>query len=459
MPGIAYDDDAGPGPRPKYDEPSEPCPVSTFDGYLKQIDRTEVDTGEASFLRASFPGFSIGVEPPGAVTAALHAAYENRVPRRYDGDQTLPLGRYATVCQDASGNDHGTLIREMMFYMDPKAIHGHIEVFDSTLPEHVHAFGGPRDLPTLAMRYLPFGFNKKFAVRYAAELSIKKVCLDGILDLRRPDAATWLVRTISSLTFSFEGKRARVFSNRPDLKEFGQLLYGLLDQAKGGGNLHKITGLYLRQLGVAGLIYPSSRTDASVEFIHGTPTKHSGWTLVDFRNSPPAKICAFYEERPSWPTTLVLEGGDDNTPSAVAHGREVSILTEGYSIGTGKLSVLGLQRRMSAYHMSASALAAIRFRLPQLTDQDEDNLRRFLVSLSAESASAFSYMILYSVLGFPQAQDSLRRAINDNPAQPINGLLEACLNAPEPSKDQEKAFGDFLAKVFEGGKVVPEPAT
>jgi hypothetical protein len=93
---------------------------------------------ERKFLNAAFGGFLTGAKPPGDVHALLAAFTpnvfrEHRLPRRYDGDRTLPHGRYYTVCKNAEGDDSGTLYRELKFYKDALKAEGHSMVYDPAI--------------------------------------------------------------------------------------------------------------------------------------------------------------------------------------------------------------------------------------------------------------------------------------------------------------------------------------
>jgi hypothetical protein len=476
VPGLFLKDGEDRSEIARFDDPSDPCPVTTLTAFLKQINRGELNSVDCGFLNSAFSGFVTGITPPGHISALIAAIskdvstefkYENRIPRRYDGDQTLPPGRYSTICSDATGNDFGTLTREMRFYFNPKAAEGYVEVFDSTVPEDSLRL---RDLgvaisqeePRVTIRYFPFATSsgKVFSTYYSIPLVVRQICVDRVLDLRRPDAANWLVRSVSSLTLSANAARYRAFAERPDLTEFSQIIWGLMDQAKGGGNLHKIIGLYLRQLGVAGLVFPSARGDATVEFTEGVPRKDSGWSFVDFQNAPATDIVVFFELRPNWPTALVNEGGDDNIPTSPAYAGQVNFSVEGYSKGEGHMSVTGLERRMRAYYLFGSASAAIRYRL-RATDSDIQYLTNYVVSLDPESAVSLSSMILFSILGHPAAQNDLSNAVkNQLQGHPLSSLLTACCKPPPPSEEQAQALARFLGNAFSGGpKSIPEPAT
>jgi hypothetical protein len=369
---------------PHFAPPDEPCPVSELHAVLKQVNRNELNRLQNSFLAAAFSNFFQGVTPAGKMSemvddvarrAGRHAEHENRVPRRYDGDQTLPSGRYSIVCLDSSGNDGGSLAREMAFYMSPPTAEGHIEVYDGTVPEHngmIERLGMASHAPRIALHYLPFeqGSGRLNGFTSGIELEVREVRIGNVLDLRRSAAAKWLCRTISRLcVLMSSGSRERCFQLRPDLDDPVEMWPSLMDQARGGGNFHKIVGLYLRALGVSGLVFPCARSDARVTVVSGEPTDHYGWAFVDYRGAPDTRIVAFFELRPDWPSGLMIEGGDDNQPHPPAFADEVTFTHDGFASGDGYIGVQGIEQRLEATRLAQSAEAAALDRVPGM-DQE-----------------------------------------------------------------------------------------
>ena len=447
MPGFFARGEAASG-VPRFAEPDEPCPVSELHAVLKQVSRAELSRLQNSFLAAAFSGFFEGVMPPGRVSEVvaeeLGGEYEDRIPRRFDGDRTLPPGRYSTVCVDSTGSDGGTLAREMTFYMDARVAEGHVEVYDGTVPAHdemIVALGLTARSPRLVLRYMPFAQpgdrEAPHGVLTTVELELREVRVPGVLDLRRTSAAAWLCRTISrSSVVTPDGTRFRCFPMRPDLDDPADMWPSLMDQARGGGNFHKIVGLYLRALGVSGVVFPSARGDARVTVVDGEPIDQHGWSFVDFRDAPPTWIVAFVETRPGWPTGLTIEGGDDNVPHPGAFAEEVAFTDAGWSGGTGSMTVDGVEQRLRATSLVHSAEAAILHRLGGVDEQQVRELVAFLASLSARDAAAVAEMVLFSLLGFRPAQADLAEAVESQLAgHPVSALLLACCSPPRSSVD------------------------
>jgi len=482
MPGLT-----GPDLTASFAGPDEPCPTSTLNAYLKQLNRAQLNDAEVGVLNVAFNGFLANHTKPESLSATWleQAGFpvdgwdRDRVPRRYDGDLTLPPGRYSTICADLNGDDGGTLAREMTFYSSPTALGGQVRVYDTCRPEDaksVAAMGlGPEGPPRLVLQYFDF-FQRPGEphgmVQTGIEISTSEVHIENVLDLRRPAAANWLTRTISALTFSDPGgEHIRCFPYRADLTDFPEVLPSLMDQATGGGNFCKLVGLYLRELGVAGLVFPSARSDVSVTFQDGLVTDSYGWSFVDFRDAPKPRIRVFWEERPDWPQSLVVEAGDGYVPFPALFANEVSFLTEGYDLGTGQTKVQGLEQRLKTVYVIANVQAAIEYRLPRVGKSDASDLTTVIVSLGARQGASLGWMVLLSLLEIKLGRDDLQAFVRDGLAQllpdmprnrGLRSLLRACCDPPKLSRkdlSRETLLRRIVSGSHETRKPVPEPAT
>ena len=455
MPGIHHLESTSDRRFPHFQPPARPCPTSTFKGVVKQVKPSSLNPSERNFLNAVLGGFLTGTEPPGATHAMLaslspNVTHENRLPRRYDGDRTLPHGRYYTVCETADGDDGGTLHRELMFYKKASVADGHVEFYDLTLEAHRQKVGDTvatdgEARAGIILRFTPFGQNAgaatPFSFRSRIGLEIRELNVDHVLDLRRPAALDWLFHTIPGLhiVLNGNGDTAPCFPHRPTLASFGYLLPSLVDQQRGGGNFDKLVGLYLRQLGVSGLVFPSVRNDAYTYAVNGEAKEFHGWSFVDYRDAPPPEIVAFFELRPEWPATIVIEGGDDHEPRPAAFADECRIeMTDDFSSTGGTLVFRGLGRRIEAYAMVDSMDAAARFRLPDVDHEAITALTAFAVSLGCRDAINFSAMVLYSLIGLTQARNDLRSFVNDQlGVHPVAPVLARCADPPPATKGLE----------------------
>ena len=465
MPGITHLE--GSHDRfPCFERPVLPCPTSTFHSFVKQVKPSALSISEQNFLNAAFGGFLAGVQPAGDLLALMasitpNVSHENRLPRRYDGDRTLPHGRYYTVCKNAEGDDGGTLGRELKFYKDAQIAEGHIEVYDPVVTEQRDMIGrlamSTSARERIVVNFIPFAQAANTAVPRSFHLSlpveIEEVSVDKVLDLRRPAALDWLFHTIPKLHFILgdNGERQPCFPFRKQLTAVGELLPSLIDQQRGGGNFDKLVGLYLRQIGVSGLVFPSARNDAFTRVVATEPDDYHGWSFVEYRDAPQPEIVAFIELRPEWPSTLMLEGGDDHVPRPAAFAHEFQIvMTEGYPSANGGFGFRGLEQRIEAFQMMNSLEAAIRFRLRDLDDEQIMELKAFSVSLGSRDCANFSAMVLWSLLGLAQARNDLQSFVRDQLSEHrLTGLLTRCADPPPVDEKQLTRSGAFAA-IFRG---------
>jgi hypothetical protein len=454
---------------PGFSAPAEPCPLTSEILLVKQVNRAGLSRSERGFLNAAFRGFIDGVEPPGRASEWLAREaeargadyrHENRVPRRYDGDETLPPGRYYTVAKGREGDDGGTLCREMQFYMNAAAAEGHVEIFDPVVPsdrKSIAALGMDADAEDrIVARYLPFaqdeGPSAPMGILFSIPLVTEELRVEKVLDLRRPAAADWLCRTISTLQIVIGDTRLPCYASRGGLTSFAQMLPSLLDQSRGGGNFHKIVGLYLRQLKVEGLVFPSARSDIRLRIDQGQPAESYGWCFVDYRDTPNAQIVAFVEVRPDWPVGLVIEGGDDNTPSVPAFASEVTFHANDLGDGQRVVSVTGLEQRLLAHYLAGSMEAAIRYRIPDAEDSEITTVLRMIVSLPAQRAAGLAAMVLFSLLGLGKARDDLRRFIEHGMEEhPVKRLLGLCCDPPAATRGSLTRSKVLLGMLGGGG--------
>jgi hypothetical protein len=468
MPGITHLQGSHDRRFPCFERPALPCPTSTFRAFVKQVKPSEMSASERNFLNAALGGFLTGAQPPGHVHALLaaatpHAFHEDRLPRRYDGDRTLPHGRYYTVCENAEGDDSGTLRRELLFYKSAQTADGHFEVYDPALTEHremIRRLGMDATARgRIVIHFIPFAQPSDRTVPFSLSMSIpieiQELCVDNVLDLRRPAAINWLFHTVPSLRIGLNdaGETQSCFPCRPQLTAFGEILPSLLDQSRGGGNFDKLVGLYLRQIGISGLVFPSARTDAYTYVVNGEPSEFHGWSFVDYRDAPEQEIVAFFELRPEWPRTLVIEGGDDHEPRLAPFAEEFQIhMTENFPSTGGTLAFRGLAQRIEAYHMVDSLEAAARFRLGDLDEEAITTLKTFAVSLGSRDARNFAAMVLHSLLGLKQAQDDLQHFVGTQLGKhPIASVLTRCANPP-PADGKDFSQAAAFRALFEKGK-------
>jgi hypothetical protein len=339
-------------------------------------------------MEACFTGFTEPIDPDsdyarhGRELAAsrfgnIDAPHEQDLSaaRRFAGDRSLRRGRYFTVCRDASGNDGGTLVRELATYHNPLKS-GIITIIDPTLPEHASRVPEQAaQLGQLLLLFPPVGDRPHpFSAPYtdtgrpmyvALPMRIVQDEIDGVIDLRRPDVADWFATSLSRITIV---KSSRAFPFKPPLDAFADLLPALLCQSIGGGRgAVQVAGLWLRRLGVNGLIFPSARSDCRVDVRDGEVVNATGFNFVDYRNAGEPEVFAAIDFSVSWPEAVQTWPDDyveDDEPIVYD---TVEIRHE----PSGSWRVEGLQMRREAPYCFLEAV----WLMEQLFGEDDPDVR------------------------------------------------------------------------------------
>jgi hypothetical protein len=301
-------------------------PLSEVELHLKQVQQAALnELGRAAMARA-FTGFSDqNIRSPEriasylaemrALTGVENTNFDPRPYRRFAGDPSLPRSRYFTIARDATGEDQGTLVRELRTYYNPQNA-GIIQIFDTTnLGDKEFLSGVAGGEPWIAVVFLPLaGRPNTFASTYTElaqplivllPLRLETRRVKGVVDLRQPETARVFAQELSRLEWDVEGAKLPCFPMRPRLSGFSQLLPSLLEQSLGGGGLTNIVGVWLRRMGASGLIFPSARVDASVGVRKGTVVDAAGWNFVDYAGTSATELQAFVDVRDSWPSSIV----------------------------------------------------------------------------------------------------------------------------------------------------------
>ncbi len=146
--------------------------------------------------------------------------------------------------------------------------------------------------------------------------------IPNVVDLRLQEVreAFFRIFRTGSLQKFKEGETASYSRLEGDnISRFEEMLPEFIDPALGGTTestegITQVIGAYLRNLGAAGLVYPSARNDWGVEFQNGVMTGHMGWNFVDYRSSKPSVLMAHTHVPGPWRQT-VLEGVSLEAPS------------------------------------------------------------------------------------------------------------------------------------------------
>jgi len=229
--------------------------------------------------------------------------------RRFAGDKSLPRSRYYSVCNRDTGDDRGTLVRELRTYSNYK-VTGPLNIIDTTaqtgVPQYFHDLfrGKP------AIVFVPYhsrALGNEFAEllgldpfqhsrdQYGAVfLSITAVSIPRVIDLRLPDTADWFAYHLTRLRFSdlgFPGNQQQCFPLGP-VDDFKTVLPTLLNAEPGSnfGDATQIAGIWLRTIGANAVVFPSARSNIETRLRDGRVSDWYGWNLVDYREAPPPEL-------------------------------------------------------------------------------------------------------------------------------------------------------------------------
>jgi len=311
------------------DEMIRSMPLVVFEGWLKQIDVDELNPVGQIALDRGFPLFLSWVDfsedtAHNVMTRrgyGMSAFYRPPRTRRYAGDDTLPRGRYYTVCRNSRGDDGGALIGELYAYYRVHTA-GVVAIVDSADEKSIHQMREsgfwklpPLQTPFIGVLFAPwqntanpiaklFDVEPPNTLSVLLPLTIRQTRIDRVLDLRQPEAARWFAYYFSRLVVDTrtdaDPKWIRCCPNRPPLESIEAMLPTLLTQEQGGGLFCQMAGSWLRQHGVNALVYPSARNDVRVEVMDGAVVDSSGWNLVDYRAAAVPRLRLFFDITNYW---------------------------------------------------------------------------------------------------------------------------------------------------------------
>jgi tetratricopeptide (TPR) repeat protein len=346
------------------------APVGSFSGCLKRIDRGKLGPISQVTLQHVFPNFvgnleqaqqrdatlrEYGIDPHAMLSFTeqkrQHAAllgYETkwveRQFRRFSGENNLPSQRYWSVCLDASGDDGQTLCRELFEYTDLR-IPGLVFVSDTSdaaLMKALTAIGMPQPLvhgilvfllpppendqrrayhhllgPVLSTLHGPQesardkwdGLSIVFIPTELSEISI-----DEVVDLRQPAAQEWLFRFFKDGDGAVSIKTAET-----PITGFAGMLPSLIYPEYGGSGVTKCIGSWMRSVGIQGLVFPSARSNASIEVDkYGAVRAFHGWNFVDYRDTELVPDTLIHLDYNDW---YGFVAGRQGTPVLKQNGR------------------------------------------------------------------------------------------------------------------------------------------
>lgn len=238
------------------------------------------------------------------------------VPRRFSGIN-FPRNRYYTIANDRGGNDKNCLCNELRAYRNPMV--GRIEILDFTgdtndmapcfqciNPGKSAIIFVLHDLEYLSDHFYGLAnlhitqINGESVGVYLLFYKIIETSIHNVIDLRFPHVRDWFYNQFkrpydipsqneSILAFSqFDFRLGQAMVPR----NFWDMLPTLINPDIGGGVIgsagesNNYVANWMRNHDIDALIYPSARSDVSVQITSGKLTTFSGWNLVNYRDSP-----------------------------------------------------------------------------------------------------------------------------------------------------------------------------
>ena len=320
--------------------------------------------------------------------------------RRFAGDRTLPRSRYFSLLDDLF--DHRTLLGEVSAYLIGSTYLGLVSLFDTegtntiellailaAIPKQNYQALNLR-VPSLLVAFRPltsdpvlrdaYGEGSHYVVQVPYAYSSREI--QKLIDLRRPAARRWLVEQFKR-TVELDGIEFPVLLGRKGPAGFSQLLPSLLDQWQGGGwSTSALTGIFARQAGASGIIYPSARNNPWVQVEDGLVRDSSGWCLVLYADAPKMEI------------THAVSAASDQWPSMVGYAPDNYSWVEKFIPAKGvAIEYLGSGSRVESFFVTGLAEynRAI-YRLSQVTTV----LKAIDSDLGSSVSSRLSYNALFS---------------------------------------------------------------
>jgi hypothetical protein len=379
---------------------------SDIDLSLKQVDPSIVGEVERYVLNATLGAYGFTDEEREQTTSELGGLFgdvavefDPTTARRFAGDRTLPRTRYHVLLDDRSDSDDLALLREISAYVGSYA--GLVSLFDTTGLNTLEWLGVITDVspanyraldlnqPSLLIAVRPlardevlserYGSSGHYVVQFPFRFSTRS--LQNVTDLRRPTAQNWLAERFNG-EVQIGDRRFPVLLGR-EATDLSRLLPTLLDQWLGAGwTTANLAGLFLRQAGAAGVVYPSARSNAFVDVRDGALVASSGWCFVSYEGARGMHISS------------AVSVADDDWPSTVGFAPAAGSWVEEF------IPIRGAQVQ---HHASGSRAGSIRvkgvaeyntaiYRLHQVTAV----LQAVDANAGGDVASRLAYMALYS---------------------------------------------------------------
>ena len=415
------------------------APLSDARLSLKQVNVSALGEIERSVFAATLRTYGLdyyskddvdqGMASLSNLLAGAEVQFDSSGGRRFAGDRTLPRTRYFTVLE--GGSDGRTLLREMSAYLTGSTYPGLVSLFDTDGANTLELLGILSDipkrnyqalnlaLPSLLIAVRPLNADSVLADmygkgnQYVAQIPyrVSDRAIAGVLDLRKPEARTWLVAKFNG-TFRIGEEDFPVLPGRRPLVDFEELLPSLLDQWLGGGwTTGNITGFFAREAGAGGLVYPSARSNACVEIRDDVVMDSFGWCFVSYKGAPKMETnVQFSIASDEWPARVGW------SPQSVGWVRELIPLNcveiEHVRSGsrTGSFAVHGLAEYNSASYRLSQVTTVLKCLDSKLGDDVSGRLSYLALYSRAEEISWLSGVLYGALLGDPRSLVDLKAA-------------------------------------------------
>ena len=351
-------------------------PASRFLGYLRCHRPTSLNEVARQVMKSAFPMFenvtlmhsierakqlhAFGVSIPNIrnieeAERLIHAGVkvESRRHRRYaGGDGNLPRGCYYSVCTDESGADGGTLCREVFEYRD-KRLPGVVFVGDSFDSQFASSPGFPSLgfqpgysavyvllVPPADEDQLKLWVKVYSDVRTAAQMHEKISPLlaiietvhahheiEDVIDLRLPETQEWFCEQFKTGELPWFSK-----PSGGTIRSFWEMLPSLMHPEYGGCAVTHGVGGWMRAHRIAGLVYPSARSNASATTEGNKLMGFHGWNFIDYRAAQDVKVGEGVVDGDPWPGFLLpgVELQVQALPGTQKVGWQVRGVEDGY---------------------------------------------------------------------------------------------------------------------------------
>ncbi|MFM0075268.1 tetratricopeptide repeat protein [Paraburkholderia sediminicola] len=419
--------------------------------------------------------------------------------RRFAGGAEFPRERYYSISDGNSGDDQETLLYELLAYTAPGTAGAMIPI-DGLYRKNRETVGrefgiNPARFSTRAINLLfidddertltplfrseGMRSHRKLTEIVCLPYTVERMTIEGVIDLRLPQTREWFEKNILAglpdIRFVYGKARVERLSvgmERPERSarrprrqapvsdrvmltwaprsnwdgetifgtdDFFGLLPFLTFPQLGGSPVTEAIGVWLRNIGANGLVYPSARNDVAVRVEKGVLIGSRGWCFVDYRNAPP----------PTNEFRLIFE---PDSWSSIDGFLQPEVIIDKANHAFGSWRLLG-RAHHSARQFRAGQLALLRAMLSHQRENQTGNPSRKLESLASSSVAyrLWAAREAYRAKDYALCKEGLYELVRYNAASAdayfLLGLTEAKLG------DHQAAITAFEnASILDPGK-------